>query len=143
MTQSTGLSDDNTSETASASIIDSSSGSSSPQKSASELARGKNRSKKKSNRKESPAADQRRSTSPLFEVQLNKYLALCVNTGRFHTTLGEINVTSICRDSEVFCAIKQRYLEIRGFRARARRLFLVRPTLVQFVKVRVIFAIRP
>jgi hypothetical protein len=81
--------------------------------------------------------------SPVPEGRLNKYLALCVNTGRFHTTLGEINVTSICRDNEVFSAIKQRYLEIRGFRARARRIFLVRPTSVQFVKVNLSLLIRP
>jgi hypothetical protein len=65
----------------------------------------------------------------------NKYLALCVNTGRFHSTLGEINITSIIRDNEAFRIIKKRYLEIRGFRARARRLFLVSPSSVHFVKV--------
>ena len=64
-----------------------------------------------------------------------KFLALCVNTGQFHTTLGEIDVTSICRDSETFRTIKDRYLEVRGFRARARRLFLFQPHSVHFVKV--------
>jgi hypothetical protein len=64
-----------------------------------------------------------------------KFLALCVNTGRFHNTLGEIDVTNICRDNQAFNMIKDRYLEVRGFRARARRLFLFRPNSVHFVKV--------
>lgn len=64
-----------------------------------------------------------------------KFLALCVNTGRFHKTLGEIEVTDICRDSDAFCRIKSRYLEVRSFRARARRLFLLRANKVHFVKV--------
>lgn len=66
---------------------------------------------------------------------IRKFLALCVNTGRFHKTLGEIEVTDICRDSEAFWRIKSRYLEVRGFRARARRLFLLRANKVHFVKV--------
>jgi hypothetical protein len=66
-----------------------------------------------------------------------KFLALCVNTGRFHATLGEIDVTNICQDSETFRTIKDRYLEVRGFRARARRLFLFQPRSVHFVKVSV------
>lgn len=65
-----------------------------------------------------------------------KFLALCVNTGRFHATLGEIDVTNICRDNETFRTIKDRYLEVRGFRAWARRLFLFQPHSVHFVKVR-------
>lgn len=64
-----------------------------------------------------------------------KFLALCVNTGRFHNTLGEIDVTNICRDNETFRMIKARYLEIRGIRAQARRLFLFQPKSVHFVKV--------
>lgn len=64
-----------------------------------------------------------------------KFLALCVNTGRFHHTLGEIDVTNIRQDNETFRMIKDRYLEVRGFRARARRLFLFQPNSVHFVKV--------
>lgn len=64
-----------------------------------------------------------------------KFLALCVNTGRFHNTLGEIDVTNIYRDSDTFRMIKDRYIEVRGFRARARRLFLFQPNSVHFVKV--------
>jgi hypothetical protein len=63
-----------------------------------------------------------------------KFLALCINTGRFNTTLGEIDVTNICRDDMTFRMIKERYLEVRGFRARARRLFLFQPNNVHFVK---------
>lgn len=63
-----------------------------------------------------------------------KFLALCINTGRFHTTLGEIDVTNICRDDMAFRMIKERYLEVRGLRARARRLFLFQPNSVHFVK---------
>lgn len=72
-----------------------------------------------------------------------KFLALCVNTGRFHKTLGEIEVTDICRDSEAFCQIKARYLEVRSFRARARRMFLLRASKVHFVKVSPILNIVP
>ncbi|KAE9365777.1 hypothetical protein N431DRAFT_472372 [Stipitochalara longipes BDJ] len=66
-----------------------------------------------------------------------KFLALCVNTGRFHKTLGEIDVTDIYRDSEAFRQIKARYLEVRSFRARARRLFLLRASNVHFVKINI------
>ena len=56
-----------------------------------------------------------------------KSLVLCVNTGRFHNTLGQIDVSNICRDNQTFSMIKDRSLEVQGFRARARRLFLFRP----------------
>lgn len=77
------------------------------------------------------------SKSASGDELVNRYLALCINTGRCHMTLGEINVTSLLRDNEVFRMIKQRYFEIRGFRAQARRLFLVRPSSIHFVKVRI------
>jgi hypothetical protein len=64
-----------------------------------------------------------------------KFLALCINTGRFHTTLGEIDVSNVSRDDETFRMIKERYLEVRSFRARARRLFLFQPNNIHFVKV--------
>jgi hypothetical protein len=64
-----------------------------------------------------------------------KFLALCINTGRFHKTLGEIDVTNIQRDSDTFRQIKSLYLTVRSFRARARRLFLLQPNNIHFVKV--------
>ena len=64
-----------------------------------------------------------------------KFLAVCVNTGRYHKSLGEIDVSKICRDDRTFQEIRNRYFKIRGFRARARRLFLLRPKNVHFVKV--------
>ena len=70
-----------------------------------------------------------------------KFIALCVNTGRFHKTLSEIDVTDICRDSEAFRQIRACYLEVRSFRARARRLFLLRANMVHFVKVSLILNI--
>ncbi|KAF4628716.1 hypothetical protein G7Y89_g9432 [Cudoniella acicularis] len=66
-----------------------------------------------------------------------KFFAICINTGRFHKTLGEIDVTNVRRDSEAFCQIKARYLKVRSFRARARRLFLLRANSVHFVKLNV------
>ncbi|CAG8949961.1 hypothetical protein HYFRA_00004293 [Hymenoscyphus fraxineus] len=77
------------------------------------------------------------SCKTCFKRMTRKFLALCVNTGRFHKTLGEIEVTDICRDSEAFSRIRSRYLEVRGFRARARKLFLLRASKVNFVKINV------
>lgn len=74
------------------------------------------------------------SASNAPKILSKKFLALCINTGRYKT-LGEIDVTNIHRNSETFRMIRERYLEIRGFRARARRLFLFQPSSVHFVKV--------
>jgi hypothetical protein len=67
---------------------------------------------------------------------ISKPSSQTAESATFHATLGEIDVTNICRDNDTFRTIKDRYLEVRGFRARARRLFLFQPYSVHFVKVR-------
>jgi hypothetical protein len=62
-----------------------------------------------------------------------KYFELIVNTGEYSTTLGEIDISSICSDGELFRRIRERYLEIRGYRA--RKVFLIKPVSFSFVKV--------
>ena len=64
-----------------------------------------------------------------------RFLAICVNTGRYQKSLGEIDLSKICRDDRTFREIRKIYLQIRSFRARARRLFLLRPKNIHFVKV--------
>jgi len=67
---------------------------------------------------------------------LRKFLALCVNTGRYHRTVGEVDLGKANRDSEAFEMIRSCYLDTRGFRARARRFFLFQPKSAHFIKVR-------
>lgn len=79
--------------------------------------------------------------NPSQTSQSCKYLELCVNTGEFHKTLAEITISAqsstkcsaITTDGELFKAIKDQYLRVRGFRA--QHFFLLKPTAVQFVKV--------
>lgn len=65
-------------------------------------------------------------------INMKKYLELCVNTGEFHKSLGEIEVTGVCSDGLLFQKIKKKYLDLRSYRA---RFFLLQPTAVQFVQV--------
>ena len=64
-----------------------------------------------------------------------KFIALCVNTGEFNKTLGEIEVSSICTDRQMFHKFKETYQTLRGFRAGAIRWFLIRPVDIQFIQV--------
>lgn len=73
-----------------------------------------------------PATPQRRS------VIQRSFLELCVNTGKFRTTLHEISLVSVGSDSELFRKIKDGYIRLRGFRA--TRYFLIEPVAVQFVR---------
>lgn len=49
--------------------------------------------------------------------------------------LGEIEVSTFASDKEIFAQIKRKYFELRSFRARALRLFLLHPTDINFVHV--------
>lgn len=61
-----------------------------------------------------------------------KFLEVCINTGQYTISLGEIDVTEVENDGELFAKIKQRYHEMRGFRIRR---MLLRPVNVHFVRV--------
>lgn len=60
------------------------------------------------------------------------FLELCVNTGKFLKSLGEIDVTSINTDGDFFDTVKAHYLRLRGFRA---RFWLLKPISVSYVRV--------
>jgi hypothetical protein len=72
---------------------------------------------------------------------IRKYTALCVNTGEFNKTLGEIDISSITTDRQMFHRFKELYHELRGFRARAVRWFLIKPVDIKFIQVRPILKI--
>lgn len=59
-----------------------------------------------------------------------RYFELCVNTGEISVNLGEIDITDVDSDGELFKRIYERYKEIRGYRI--RRVFL-KPVDVHFV----------
>ena len=59
-----------------------------------------------------------------------KFLELCVNTGKFHKSLCEIDITNINCDRDLFTLTKQRYEAVRGHRS---RFFLLEPTAVEWV----------
>ena len=61
-----------------------------------------------------------------------KYIELCVNTGEFQKSLGEIEVTNAKCDSDIFHLVRDKYKEVRGFRS---RFFLLKPIDVHFVQV--------
>ncbi|KAH8590386.1 hypothetical protein B0O99DRAFT_305590 [Bisporella sp. PMI_857] len=72
---------------------------------------------------------------------IKKYTALCVNTGEFNKTLGEIDISSITTDRQMFHRFKEAYHELRGFRARAVRWFLIKPVDIKFIQVRPILKV--
>ncbi|MCJ1380772.1 hypothetical protein MMC17_003881 [Xylographa soralifera] len=60
-----------------------------------------------------------------------KFLEVCVNTGKWHRSLGEIDITRVSCDSELFALVKQRYDEVRGHRT---KLFFLEPVKVDWVQ---------
>ncbi|KFZ13622.1 hypothetical protein V501_03613 [Pseudogymnoascus sp. VKM F-4519 (FW-2642)] len=61
----------------------------------------------------------------------NKFLELCVNSGKFLKTLGEIDVSSVNTDGEFFSTVREHYLRLRSFRA---RFWLLKPVSVSYVR---------
>ncbi|TVY32678.1 hypothetical protein LOCC1_G008328 [Lachnellula occidentalis] len=59
------------------------------------------------------------------------FLELCVNTGKYLKSLGEIDVSSIDTDGDFFATVKAHYLQLRGFRA---RFWLLKPMTVSYVR---------
>lgn len=68
---------------------------------------------------------------PSPDPHTRKFLELCVNTGKFHKSLGEIDITNVNCDRDLFTLTKQRYAEVRGHRS---RFFLLEPTAVEWVQ---------
>jgi hypothetical protein len=64
-----------------------------------------------------------------------KFTALCVNAGEFNETLGEIEISSISTDCQVFQKFKEKYQILRGFRAGAFRWLLIRPVDIRFIQI--------
>lgn len=60
-----------------------------------------------------------------------RFLELCINTGDFHKTLGEINLSNCTSDGEMFSKIRDTYSRIRRT---ARRHVFQRPSDVHFVQ---------
>jgi len=63
-----------------------------------------------------------------------KFTALCVNTGEFNKTLGEIEIPSISTDREIFLKFKETYQALRGFRVGVFRPLLIRPVDIEFIQ---------
>ena len=61
-----------------------------------------------------------------------KYLELCINHGKLERRLGEVDVSNINSDGQLFRQIKRTYDTVRGYRS---KWFLLEPTSIQFVKV--------
>lgn len=68
---------------------------------------------------------------PLPEPRTLKYVELCVNTGKWQMSLGEIDITRVNCDRELFSLIRERYKTIRGYRT---RFFLIEPARVEWVQ---------
>jgi hypothetical protein len=60
------------------------------------------------------------------------FLELCVNTGEHLMELGEIDLTYAKCDGDLFGAVQERYLQIRGYRS---KFWLLKPAAVSFVRV--------
>jgi hypothetical protein len=71
----------------------------------------------------------------------NKYLELCVNTGKTKRSLAGIDASNVAGDGAFFGKIKNRYLEIRG--NRVQKFFLLKPLAVKVRQGRKIYPLKP
>jgi hypothetical protein len=60
------------------------------------------------------------------------FFELCVNTGEHLKTLGEIDITKAQCDGDLFSAIQERYVKIRGWRS---KYWLLKPAKISYVRV--------
>ncbi|MCJ1403746.1 hypothetical protein MMC11_006969 [Xylographa trunciseda] len=65
------------------------------------------------------------------EPRVPKFVEVCVNTGKWQKSLGEIDITNVNCDRDLFAMIKQRYDDIRAHRA---KLFFLEPARVAWVQ---------
>lgn len=82
-------------------------------------------------------SDRNRSGQADRAAQRPAFLELCVNTGEFTISLGEINITDVKGDIELFAKIRRRYRELRGT---GWRRMLLKPVDVHFVRVSINFS---
>ena len=68
-----------------------------------------------------------------MEEKHKKYFELCVNYGQWEKRLGEIDITNVTTDEDLFCKIVEKYTSIRGSLGKA--LFLLQPVDIHFVHV--------
>lgn len=68
-----------------------------------------------------------------MEEKPKQYFELCVNYGKWEKRSGEIDITNIATDEDLFCKIVERYASIRGSLGKA--LFLLEPAGIYFVHV--------
>ena len=61
------------------------------------------------------------------------FFELCVNTGRYTISLGEIDIALVASDAELFKRISEKYYELRGFYSFKR--WILKPVDVHYVKV--------
>ena len=81
----------------------------------------------------STTTDSDNSCYPRFDAgQKPAFLELCINTGEFSVSLGELDVREITSDGALFQKIWAKYREIRGFRM---RMVYLKPCEIQFVYV--------
>ena len=69
--------------------------------------------------------------TPFTNSLTPKFFELCVNTGEFSKTLGEIDVTRVTSDVPFFKLVRQRYRDIRGHRIKKH--YLLKPIGMRFV----------
>ena len=69
------------------------------------------------------------STAP----RTGRFFELCINHISMENRLGEIDVSNVTNDGELFCKIRDRYLSLRGSWARA--LYLRKPVDIHYVRV--------
>ena len=60
-----------------------------------------------------------------------RFFELCVNTGEFSKTLGEIDVTRVTNDVSFFNLVREKYREVRGHRFKKH--YLLKPIAMHFV----------
>lgn len=72
------------------------------------------------------------STTTASPSKPPQFLELCVNTGQYLKVLGEIPTANIDNDGDLFKSIKEKYLELRGYRA---KFWLLMPSAVNYVHV--------
>ena len=61
-----------------------------------------------------------------------RFLELCINTGGYVTSLGEIEISAGTSDGDLFDRIRKKYRELRG---RSYKRMLMHPVEVHYVKV--------
>ena len=70
--------------------------------------------------------------NPACASTLPKFFELCINTGEFAKSHGEIDVTRVTNDTTLFAKIHAKYCDIRGHRIKKH--YFLKPRSMQFVQ---------